>query len=234
VKVGVIVFPGSNCDHDAYRAFKLIDGAEVVYLWHASHDLENCDIVILPGGFAYGDYLRAGAIARFSPIMKKVIDFAAGGGIVMGICNGFQVLTESGLLPGALMRNANLRFVCRTVILRVENDQSLLTSLTAKGTLLRIPVAHGEGGFYADPLVLSELETNGQVLFRYVDPSGVVTAGANPNGSVNGIAGIMNREGNVFAMMPHPERVCEPVLGSADGLNLIKSLCTQAVAGGIN
>ena len=234
MKVGVIVFPGSNCDHDAYRAFKLIDGIEVTYLWHASHDLENSDIIILPGGFAYGDYLRAGAIARFSPIMKKVIEFASGGGIVMGICNGFQVLTESGLLPGALMRNSNLRFVCRNVILRVENDQTLLTSLTPKGTMLSIPVAHGEGGYYADPMVLAELETNGQVLFRYVDQSGVVTAGANPNGSINGIAGIMNKEGNVFAMMPHPERVCEPILGSSDGLYLIKSLCTQVVAGGLH
>jgi phosphoribosylformylglycinamidine synthase subunit PurQ / glutaminase len=234
VKVGVIVFPGSNCDHDAYRAFKLMDGTDVTYLWHASHDLENCDIVILPGGFAFGDYLRAGAIARFSPIMKKVIEFASSGGIVMGICNGFQVLTESGLLPGALMRNANLRFVCRDVILRVENDQTLLTSETPKGTLLSIPVAHGEGGYYADPLVLSELETNGQVLFRYVDPSGVVTAGSNPNGSVNGIAGIMNRAGNVFAMMPHPERACEPILGSSDGLYLIKSICSQVVAGGLH
>jgi phosphoribosylformylglycinamidine synthase subunit PurQ / glutaminase len=231
LKVGVIVFPGSNCDFDAYHAFKLIKGIEVGYLWHASHDLENSDIVVLPGGFSYGDYLRAGAIARFSPIMKKVIEYAAGGGIVLGICNGFQILTESGLLPGALLRNAALRFVCRNVSLRVENNQTYLTSGLQTGGLLRMPVAHGEGGYYADPTTLSSLETGGQVLFRYVDDSGVVTAGANPNGSINGIAGITNKEGNVFGMMPHPERACEPMMGSIDGLKLIQSLSSQLTGG---
>ncbi len=232
MKAGIIVFPGSNCDHDAYRAFKLVDGVDVTYLWHGSQDLEGCDIVILPGGFSYGDYLRAGAIARFSPIMKKVIEFAQGGGIVLGICNGFQILTESGLLPGALLRNINLRFVCREVVLRVETNRTRLTAGLAPGALLRMPVAHGDGGYYADPAVISGLEIKGQILFRYADRSGVVTAGANPNGSINGIAGIVNDEGNVFGMMPHPERACEPILGSSDGLALIESLCSK-VKGGI-
>jgi phosphoribosylformylglycinamidine synthase subunit PurQ / glutaminase len=231
LKVGVIVFPGSNCDFDAYHAFKLIKSIEVGYLWHASNDLENSDMVVLPGGFSYGDYLRAGAIARFSPIMKKVVEFAASGGIVLGICNGFQILTESGLLPGALIRNAALRFVCRDVNLRVENNQTNLTNGLQTGSLLRMPVAHGEGGYYADPAILSSLETGGQVLFRYVDEFGVVTAGANPNGSINGIAGITNKEGNVFGMMPHPERACEPILGSTDGLKLIQSLSSQLTGG---
>jgi phosphoribosylformylglycinamidine synthase subunit PurQ / glutaminase len=227
-----MVFPGSNCDHDAYRAFKLIAGVEPVYLWHGSHDLEGCDAIILPGGFSYGDYLRAGAIARFSPIMKKVIEFAKGGGVVLGICNGFQILTESGLLPGALMRNSNLRFVCREVTLRVETDKALLTAGLKLGTLLRMPVAHGEGGYFAESSVLTRLESCGRILFRYVDSAGVVTAEANPNGSINGIAGIVNEDGNVFGMMPHPERAAEVVLGSADGLQLIKALSSQ-VAGGV-
>ncbi len=231
MKAGVIVFPGSNCDRDAYRAFKLIEGVETAYLWHGSHDLEGCDVVILPGGFSYGDYLRAGAIARFSPIMKKVIEFARGGGLVLGICNGFQILTESGLLPGALLRNSNLRFVCREVILRVETNKTLLTADLKPGSLLRMPVAHGEGGYFADHATLAGLETQGRVLFRYVDNTGVVTAGANPNGSINGIAGIVNEQGNVFGMMPHPERACEPILGSADGLSIIKSLCSQVTGG---
>jgi len=231
VKVGVVVFPGSKCDHDAYTAFKLIRGVTVSYLWHASHDLENSDIVILPGGFAYGDYLRAGAIARFSPIMKKVIEFANGGGVVFGICNGFQILTESGLLPGALMRNAGLRFVCHQVILRAENNNSLLTANLKPGRLFRMPVAHGEGGYFADDTTLIELEKRGQVLFRYVNSEGVATTGANPNGSINNIAGVMNSEGNVFGMMPHPERACETILNSNDGLLLIKSLCAQAGGG---
>ncbi len=231
MKAGVIVFPGSNCDRDAYRAFKLIEGVETTYLWHGSHDLEGCDVIILPGGFSYGDYLRAGAIARFSPIMKKVIEFARGGGLVLGICNGFQVLTESGLLPGALLRNSNLRFVCREVILRVDTDSTALTADLKPGSLLRMPVAHGEGGYFADHATLARLETQGRVLFRYVDSTGVVTAGANPNGSMNGIAGIVNEQGNVLGMMPHPERACEPVLGSADGLLIIKSLCSQVTGG---
>jgi phosphoribosylformylglycinamidine synthase I len=232
LKAGIIVFPGSNCDHDAYRAFKLVEGVTTAYLWHGSQDLEGCDLIVLPGGFSYGDYLRAGAIARFSPIMRKVIDFAKGGGMVLGICNGFQILTESGLLPGALLRNSNLRFVCREVVLRVESNQYLLTSGLEPGALLRMPVAHGEGGYFADDSVISGLEKRERVLFRYTDKSGVVTASANPNGSINGIAGIVNEEGNVFGMMPHPERACEPFLGSCDGLGLIKSFCSR-VKGGI-
>lgn len=225
MKAGVVVFPGSNCDYDAYQAFKLIEGTSVTYLWHGSEDLEGSDIIILPGGFAYGDYLRAGAIARFSPIMKRVSDFGRRGGIVVGICNGFQILLESGLLPGAMLRNSSLRFVCKDVILRVENNQSKLTNKVQEGALLRMPVAHGEGNYYADPSTLAELESSGRIILRYVDRSGVVTANANPNGSLNGIAGITNPDGNIAGMMPHPERACESLLGSSDGLQLFKSLC---------
>lgn len=231
MKVGVVIFPGSNCDYDAYSAFKLVAGVDVAYLWHGSHDLEGSDIIILPGGFSYGDYLRAGAIGRFSPIMKKVIEYASGGGIVWGICNGFQILTESGLLPGALLRNAGLRFVCKDIYLRVETDRTKLTTGLSKGALLKMPVAHGEGGYYADSATLSKLEMSGQIIFRYADENGVVCAGANPNGSINGIAGIVNEAGNVFGMMPHPERAVEPILGSTDGLALIRSLCTQLTGG---
>ncbi len=224
MKIGVVIFPGSNCDYDAYQAFKLIEGNEVVYLWHKSDELLGCDAIILPGGFSYGDYLRSGSIARFSPIMKKVVDFANGGGLVLGICNGFQILLESGLLPGAMMKNSALRFVCREVILRVErNDIPVLAGLT-RGDLLRMPMAHGEGNYYADPDTVSELESSGRIAFRYVDKNGVVTAEANPNGSLNGIAGITNERGNVLGMMPHPERACEGLLGSENGLKLIRSL----------
>ena len=224
MKIGVVIFPGSNCDYDAYQAFKLIEGNEVVYLWHKSDELHGCDAIILPGGFSYGDYLRSGSIARFSPIMKKVVDFANGGGLVLGICNGFQILLESGLLPGAMMKNSALRFVCREVILRVErNDIPVLAGLT-RGDLLRMPMAHGEGNYYADPDTVSELESSGRIAFRYADKNGVVTAEANPNGSLNGIAGITNERGNVLGMMPHPERACEGLLGSENGLKLIRSL----------
>ncbi len=228
MKIGVVIFPGSNCDYDAYQAFKLIEGNEVVYLWHKSDDLQGCDAVILPGGFSYGDYLRSGSIARFSPIMKKVIDFANGGGYVAGICNGFQILLETGLLPGAMMKNAALRFACREVILRVETNGMPILSGLKKGDLLRMPVAHGEGNYYADSNTVSELETSGRIAFRYVDNNGVVTAEANPNGSINGIAGIINERGNVLGMMPHPERACEDILGSADGLKLLRSLCAAS------
>jgi len=228
MKVGIVIFPGSNCDYDAYQALKLIEGNDVVYLWHKSDDLEGCDIVILPGGFSYGDYLRSGSIARFSPIMKKIIDFARGGGFVIGICNGFQILLESGLLPGAMMKNSSLRFACREVILRVEKNDIPILSGLKKGDLLRMPVAHGEGNYYADPATISELESRSRVVFRYVDNNGVVTADANPNGSINGIAGIINEQGNVMGMMPHPERACENILGSVDGLKLFESLCAAA------
>jgi len=226
MRVGIVIFPGSNCDYDAYQAFKMIEGVDVEYLWHGSDDLGSADAVILPGGFAHGDYLRAGSIARFSPIMKKIIEFANSGGYVMGICNGFQVLLESGLLPGALMKNSSLRFVCREVILRVENTNTAFTSGLKQGQLLRMPVAHGEGNYYADTMTLSKLESEGRVVFRYVDREGVVTADANPNGSINGIAGIINEEGNVLGMMPHPERAVEHMLGSIDGGHIIRSFCT--------
>jgi len=225
LKVGVVIFPGSNCDYDAYQAVKMLDGIDSVYLWHGSEDFENCDAVILPGGFSYGDYLRSGAIARFSPIMKKVIDFANSGGSVLGICNGFQVLVESGLLPGAMMKNSSLRFACRQVTLRVENTSTPFTGKLKSGELLKMPVAHGDGNFYADPETINRIESNNQVIFRYVDDNGVVTAEANPNGSINGIAGISNESGNVVGMMPHPERACELLLGSADGAGIFKSLC---------
>ncbi len=226
MKVGVVIFPGSNCDYDAYRALKMIDGVDVVYLWHGTDDLQRCQAVILPGGFSYGDYLRSGSIARFSPIMKKVVDFAGHGGLVLGICNGFQILLESGLLPGAMIMNSRLRFVCREVILRVENNNTAFTSGLEVGDRLRMPVAHNEGSYFADPATLSELESSGRVIFRYVDESGVVTSGANPNGSLNGIAGIINDRGNVAGLMPHPERACEAILGSEDGLGVLQSLCS--------
>ena len=226
MKVGVVIFPGSNCDYDAYRALKMIDGVDVVYLWHGTDDLQRCQAIILPGGFSYGDYLRSGSIARFSPIMKKVVDFAGHGGLVLGICNGFQILLESGLLPGAMIMNSRLRFVCREVILRVENNNTAFTSGLEIGDRLRMPVAHNEGSYFADPATLSELESSGRVIFRYVDESGVVTSGANPNGSLNGIAGIINDRGNVAGLMPHPERACEAILGSEDGLGVLQSLCS--------
>jgi len=224
MKVGVVIFPGSNCDYDAYQAFKMIEGNEVTYLWHKSMDLEGCDAIILPGGFSYGDYLRSGSIARFAPIMKKVIEFAKGGGYVLGVCNGFQILLESGLLPGGMLRNSDMRFVCREVILRVEKDDVPFLAGLKKGELLRMPVAHGEGNYYADPDIISELESKGRIVFRYADKHGAVTSEANPNGSINGIAGIISEGGNVVGMMPHPERACENILGSADGLRLIESL----------
>ncbi len=225
MKAGVVIFPGSNCDYDAYQAFKGIDGVDVEYLWHGSNNLSLCDVVILPGGFAYGDYLRAGSIARFSPIMKKIIEFAENGGYVMGICNGFQVLMESGLLPGALMKNSNLRFASKQVTLRIENAETVFTSKMKEGDLLKMPIAHGEGNYFADPQTLSKLESEGRIVFRYVDESGVVTAESNPNGSINGIAGIINETGNVLGMMPHPERAVEKILGSIDGNKIFCSLC---------
>ncbi len=224
MKFGVVTFPGSNCDYDAYAAVRHILKEDVEFLWHKSEDLLGCDVVILPGGFSYGDYLRAGAIARFSPIMNKVIPFANQGGLVIGICNGFQVLTECGLLPGALMRNDHLRFSCKFVNLRVENNQTVFSGACHKGEILSIPIAHGEGNYYNFTGEIESLEANAQVVFRYVDTSGKVTPEANPNGSINNIAGIVNREGNVLGMMPHPERAVESVLGSTDGLKVFESI----------
>ncbi|MDH3891368.1 MAG: phosphoribosylformylglycinamidine synthase subunit PurQ [candidate division Zixibacteria bacterium] len=235
MKVGVVTFPGSNCDYDSYSAVRHILKEEVEFLWHQSTDLAGCDMVVLPGGFAYGDYLRAGAIARFSPIMEEVIKFAHAGGLVLGICNGFQVLTECGLLPGALLRNRHLRFSCKFVYLRVENSDSRFTCESAVGAVLKIPIAHGEGNYYFHDDRIRELEDNGQVLLRYCDRAGKVTDEANPNGSLNNIAGILNREGNVLGMMPHPERAVEELIGSTDGLEIfgsVRAACAQMAEAG--
>jgi len=230
MKVGVVTFPGSNCDYDAYQAVRAVLKEEVEFLWHKSSDLLGSDLVILPGGFAYGDYLRAGAIAKFSPIMDKVIEFARSGGLVMGICNGFQVLTECGLLPGALMRNEHLRFSCKFVHLRVENDSTVFTQACHHGDVLKIPIAHGEGNYYHFDDELKVLEDSGQVAFRYCDSAGNITDEANPNGSAHNIAGVTNREGNVLGMMPHPERVVEDILGSNDGMRIFESVRAAVAA----
>ena len=230
MKFGVIIFPGSNCDHDAYWTVEQVLKQPVTFLWHESHDLESCDAIIVPGGFAYGDYLRTGAIAKFSPVMESVRKFADGGGLVIGICNGFQILCESGLLPGALMRNAGLKYVCKPVHVRVENTDTPFTNLCAPGQVLKIPIAHGEGNYFADPEALEELERNRQVIFRYVSPAGEVTKEGNPNGSLRNIAGICNRARNVVGLMPHPERACESPLGSADGKIVLDSVVHSLIA----
>jgi phosphoribosylformylglycinamidine synthase subunit PurQ / glutaminase len=230
VRFGVVVFPGSNCDHDAYHVLGHVLGQDVQFLWHKDSGLSGIDVVILPGGFSYGDYLRSGAIARFSPIMKSVIAFAESGGIVIGICNGFQILCEAGLLPGALLRNEQLTFVCRNIHIRVEQTTSMFTRSLPAGEVLTIPVAHGEGNYYADPATLQALEKDGRVLFRYCLPDGSVVPSANPNGSLNNIAGIVNERGNVMGMMPHPERVSEAILGCTDGRGIFESvISTSAV-----
>jgi phosphoribosylformylglycinamidine synthase I len=224
VKISVIVFPGSNCDHDVYHAFKKLLGADAEFVWHKESDLGNTDLIVLPGGFSYGDYLRSGAIARFSPVMKEVIRRAGTGMPVLGICNGFQILTESGLLPGALMRNRDRRFICEDVHLRVENNETLFTSRTQPGQILRIPIAHGEGNYYCDSETRKELEDNRQIIFRYSDSNGNISEEANPNGSISNIAGIANRAGNVLGMMPHPERNAESLLGNSDGTYILGSI----------
>lgn len=230
ITFGVIVFPGSNCDHDAYHAAKHVFGQDARFIWHKERQLGDVDVVILPGGFSYGDYLRAGAIARFSPIMQDVVRFANEGGLVAGICNGFQVLCESHLLPGALMRNASLRFACKDTFLRVESTDTPFTSAAVEGQVLRFPIAHGEGNYYASDDVLDRLEANGQVILRYCDPNGNVTADANPNGSARNIAGIVNERRNVLGMMPHPERCVEPVLGGDDGAVFFRSIINHFVS----
>ena len=232
MKVGIVRFPGSNCDADVYRAVTEGLGEDAVYLWHKSNDLDGADVVVLPGGFSYGDYLRAGAIARFSPIMREVIDFARGGGLTLGICNGFQVLCEAHLLPGALVRNRNLRFRCHDVGLRVENADTAFTSAYADGDLLHIPIAHGEGQFVAEAATLDELEAENRVVFRYADDRGRATDAANPNGSARNIAGISNPEGNILGLMPHPERHSLAVLGNTDGLGVFQSLLAAVAARG--
>jgi len=222
-KFGVVVFPGSNCDHDAYYALKKILGCDVTFLWHKDTDLKNCDAIVLPGGFSYGDYLRTGAVAKFSPIMRSVTEFALSGGPVIGICNGFQILLESGLLPGVMIRNKSLKFVCKDVYLSVENRETPFTSGITK-KVIKVPVAHGEGNYFADENTLKELIENKQVVFRYAASSGDITEEANFNGSTYNIAGIINKQGNVLGMMPHPERCSDPVLGKTDGVLVFKSI----------
>jgi phosphoribosylformylglycinamidine synthase len=224
MKFGIVILPGSNCDHDALHVAKNVAGAEAEVLWHKDTDLKGVDCVIIPGGFAYGDYLRAGALAKFAPIMEPIRKHAAAGGLVFGICNGFQVLTEVGLLPGALMRNAHLRFLSGDVLLRVEETDTPFTNRIENGRVLRVPIAHGEGNYFADDETLDELERNRQVIFRYCDEEGRLTSDANPNGSARNIAGICNRERNVLGMMPHPERCAEPLLGNADGWGVFESI----------
>jgi phosphoribosylformylglycinamidine synthase subunit PurQ / glutaminase len=229
MKFGVVVFPGSNCDHDAFYAIGNVLQKPVEFIWHQSQDLANCDAIILPGGFAYGDYLRTGAIARFSPVMKSVEKFAKSGGMVLGICNGFQILLEAGLLPGAMMRNSGLRYICRHVNIRVEQTDTPFTNGASRGQILKIPIAHNDGNYSADESTLADLEKNRQIIFRYTTPDGADDAKGNPNGSLGNIAGICNRERNVAGLMPHPERAVESALDSADGLTVFHSMINALV-----
>lgn len=228
MKFGVVVFPGSNCDHDCYHVVKEVLHQPVQFIWHGTRTLPPVDCLILPGGFSYGDYLRTGAIAQFSEIMDQVREHAHAGKPVIGICNGFQILLEAGLLPGAMLRNRNLNFICKYVHLKVESDRSPFTRHIPSDRLLEIPVAHGEGNYYCDDRTLSQLRANRQILFRYCTAQGEVTDAANPNGSVDNIAGLCNTRGNVLGMMPHPERCMEPAMGSTDGLELFRSLLQSA------
>jgi phosphoribosylformylglycinamidine synthase len=230
MKFGVVVFPGSNCDHDAFYAIGNVLQKPVEFIWHQSENLANCDAVILPGGFSYGDYLRTGAIARFSPVMKSVEKFANRGGLVLGICNGFQILCEAGLLPGAMMRNSGLRFICRHVHIRVEQTDTAFTNAARKNQVLKIPIAHSDGNYNVDESTLADLEKNHQVIFRYTSPDGFDDTTGNPNGAIHNIAGICNRERNVVGLMPHPERAVESALGSDDGLVIFRSM-VEALAG---
>ena len=232
MKFGVIIFPGSNCDHDSYHAAITSTGQPATMLWHESHDLENCDAIVVPGGFAYGDYLRTGAIAKFAPIMQEVAKFAASGGLVIGICNGFQILCEAGLLPGALMRNAGLKYICKFVNLRVENTDTPFTHACKPGEVLRIPIGHMEGNYYCDSQTLETLKRQNRIVFRYSAPDGQITAEANPNGSLDNIAGICNEGQNVLGMMPHPDRCSELLLGSEDGAKIFKSMALALVSAG--
>lgn len=229
MKFGVIVFPGSNCDDDAYHAVGAVLGQPVEFLWHKSEQIQDFDAIILPGGFAYGDYLRTGAIARFSPVMRAVERFARRGGLVLGICNGFQVLLEAGLLPGAMLRNSGLRFICRHVHIRVETTATPFTCAAKKGQVLKVPIAHSEGNYFCDEATLRELERGDQIVFRYSTRDGHEDPSANPNGSLANIAGISNSEGNVVGLMPHPERAVEQPLGSADGLVIFRSMVESLV-----
>ena len=230
MKFGVVVFPGSNCDHDAFYALGNVLHKPVEFIWHQSENLANCDAVILPGGFAFGDYLRTGAIARFSPVMKSVEKFAKSGGMVLGICNGFQILLEAGLLPGAVMRNSGLRYICRHVHIRIEETDTPFTNAARPGQILKIPIAHNDGNYTLDEAALSDLERSRQILFRYTSADGKNDAAGNPNGSLHNIAGICNRERNVAGLMPHPERAVESPLGSADGLVIFHSMVEALVS----
>ena len=224
MKFGVVVFPGSNCDQDSIYVLENILGQQVVKLWHKDHDLQGTDFIILPGGFSFGDYLRSGAIARFSPIMQEVIQFANKGGYVMGICNGFQILTEAGLLPGALLHNSNRKFICRNINIKAQTTNSLITSALDTNKALKIPIAHGEGNYFASTETLKKLHDNDQILFRYCDENGQVIPESNPNGSVENIAGVCNEARNVFGLMPHPERAADCILGNEDGLGIFESI----------
>jgi phosphoribosylformylglycinamidine synthase I len=230
MKFGVVTFPGSNCDQDIIDVLSRIMGQPVENLWHKNQQLKGADMVILPGGFSYGDYLRSGAIARFSPVMQEVIQFAKKGGYVLGICNGFQILTEAGLIPGALLHNENRKFICRNIYLKPATTNSLLTSELDPNKALKIPIAHGEGNYFARPDVIKSIEDQDQVLFRYCDEFGNVTPESNPNGSMNNIAGVCNAERNVFGMMPHPERAADPILGNQDGVAIFESILKSVLA----
>jgi phosphoribosylformylglycinamidine synthase I len=230
---GIVVFPGSNCDHDAYHAAKHVLGQDAEFIWHKDEDLKGADVLILPGGFSYGDYLRTGAIARFSPIMGAVRGFAERGGPVLGICNGFQILLEAGLIPGAMLRNRSVKFQCEHVHLRVEQVDTPFTCACRQGQVLRMPIAHGEGNYFAPPDVIARLEANRQIVFRYTTAAGQVTDEANPNGSAAAIAGLCNEARNVVGLMPHPERACESALGSADGLRLFESAVESIKTGAL-
>lgn len=227
MKFGVLVFPGSNCDHDTYHVLKEVAHQPVTFLWHETEDLENCDAILVPGGFAYGDYLRAGAIARFSPVMQSVRKFASQSGLVLGICNGFQILCESGLLPGALQRNAGLRYICKQVHIRTETTATPFTQNLRKAQVLKLPIGHMEGNYFCPSEVLDELERSDRIAFRYATPAGAITPEANPNGSIENIAGVLSEGRNVLGMMPHPDRSSETMLGSADGLFLFESMVSQ-------
>jgi phosphoribosylformylglycinamidine synthase I len=230
LKFGVVVFPGSNCDHDAYHVISKHVGQPVDFIWHRDTDLSSYDAVIIPGGFSYGDYLRAGALARFSPVMASIKEFAARGGLVLGICNGFQILCEAGLLPGALIRNRDLHFICEHVRVRAETTETPFTNQLKAGSVLRLPIAHAEGNYVCDDRTLDELEGEDRIVFRYCDERGEISAGSNPNGSRDNIAGICNPERNVLGLMPHPERACEDLLGSTDGRGLFSSLAATLAA----
>lgn len=228
MKFGVVVFPGSNCDYDTFFVLRDVLGQDTELLWHKEHSLKGVDCVVLPGGFSYGDYLRSGAIARFSPLMQEVQTFAQRGGFVLGICNGFQVLLELGLLPGAMLRNKNLKFLCRHVHIRTENNQTPFSNQANLGDVLKIPIAHFDGNYFAEEKTLEEIRANNQIVFRYVEPDGRTSEESNVNGSMESIAGLINKEGNVMGMMPHPERASEAILGSEDGRVIFESIIAQA------